>query len=114
MLALGEGEPPPIVMTEALRGEGVAELWTEIAGHRSRLESGGGLAERRARNLATEVYAVASARARRHLENAVQDDPELLRLLEQVRLRALDPLTAVNEILRKVFHIADEDDSDPR
>ena len=35
--------------------------------------------------------------------------PSLLRLLDQVRHRTLDPLTAVHEILRKVFHIDDED-----
>jgi len=111
-LALGGGEPPPIVLTEAIRGDGVEDLWRAIAEHRARLEPGGKLAERRARNLAAEVYAVAAARARRHLENAVQDDPELTRLLDEVRRRALDPLSAVHEILRKVFHIDDEDDSD--
>ena len=63
---------------------------------------------------AAEVFAVASARARRHLENAVLDDAELARLLDQVRRRTLDPLTAVHEILRKVFHIDDQDDSHPR
>jgi LAO/AO transport system kinase len=114
MLALGGGEPPPIVMTEALAGEGVEELLGALADHRSALEAAGTLEERRATNLAAEVFAVASARARRHLQNAVQDDPELARLLEQVRHRALDPLTAVDEILRKVFHIDDQDDSHPR
>jgi LAO/AO transport system kinase len=114
MLALGPGERPPIVMTEALRGEGAPELWSEIAGHKQRLEAAGTLEERRARNLAAEVYAVAAARARRHLENAVQGDAELSRLLEEVRRRELDPLTAVHEILRKVFRIDDEDDSDDR
>jgi LAO/AO transport system kinase len=114
MLALGGGEPPPILMTEALAGEGVPELLTALEGHKASLEASGTLAERRARNLAAEVFAVASARARRHLENAVQDDPELARLLDEVRRRTLDPLTAVHEILRKVFRIDDEDDPDPR
>jgi LAO/AO transport system kinase len=103
-------DPPPIVLTEALRGEGVAELWQTIAGEKARLEAGGELAERRARNLAAEVYAVASARARRHLENAVSGDDELRRLLEKVRRRELDPLTAVHEILRQVFHIDDDEE----
>ena len=52
------------------------------------------------------MFAVASARARRHLENAVADDPELRRLLDRVERRELDPLTAVHEILEKVFHIS--------
>jgi LAO/AO transport system kinase len=113
-LSLGGGEPPPIVMTEALTGEGVDELLGAVVAHRGALEAAGKLEERRARNLAAEVFAVASARARRHLENAVRDDPQLAQLLDQVRDRTLDPLTAVHEILRKVFHIDDQDDSHPR
>jgi LAO/AO transport system kinase len=103
---------PPIVLTEAVRGEGVEELWKEISAHRSHLESAGLLAERRARNLAGEVFAVASARAKAHLEGAVGDDPELRRLLEAVQKRELDPLTAVREIMEKVFKVH-EDGSRP-
>ena len=55
-----------------------------------------------------------SARARRHLEDVVSGDPELNRLLEAVQDRKLDPFTAVNEILEKVFKLDDEDGSDPR
>jgi GTPase len=96
---------PPIVLTEALRGEGVEELWSQVAAHRRHLEENGLLAERRARNLAAEVFAVASARAKSHLEQAVTDDPELRRLLDDVQKRKLDPLTAVREIMEKVFRI---------
>ena len=110
MLSLGGGTPPPIVLTEALRGEGVEDLLAAIEGHKAGLEASGALSDRRARNLAAEVFTVASARARRHLENAVQDDPELLRLLDQVRRRELDPLTAVHEILREVFRIEDDNE----
>jgi LAO/AO transport system kinase len=113
-LSLGGGQVPPIVLTEALRGEGIVELWEAIDRHRGDLDSDGRFEERRARNLATEILAVASARTRRHLENAVSDDPELLQLLDRVRRRELDPLTAVNGILRKVFHLGDENHSDPR
>jgi len=96
---------PPIVLTEAMRGENVSELWDEIELHRAYLEESGQLDERRRRNLAGEVFAVASARAKRHLELAVADDPELRRLLDEVQRRELDPLSAVREILDKVFHI---------
>jgi LAO/AO transport system kinase len=96
---------PPIVLTEATRGEGVPELWEKIGEHRAFLEESGQLDERRRRNLAGEVFAVASARAKAHLEHAVRDDPELRRLLDEVQQRELDPLSAVREILDKVFHI---------
>ena len=60
-------------------------------------------------NLAGEVFAVASARAKTHLERAVEDDPELRRLLDEVQRRELDPLTAVREIMEKVFKLGDGD-----
>ena len=56
---------PPIVLTEAVRGENVAELWAKIEAHRGFLEAEGLLEERRRKNLAGEVFAVASAGRRR-------------------------------------------------
>jgi LAO/AO transport system kinase len=102
---------PPIVLTEATRGENVPELWEKIEEHRAFLEQSGRLEERRRKNLASEVFAVASARAKQHLEHAVADDPELRRLLDEVQRRELDPLTAVREILEKVFRIGRDGDS---
>jgi LAO/AO transport system kinase len=96
---------PPIVLTEAARGEGAAELWGKVEEHRAYLEAEGRLEERRRRHLAGEVFAVASSRAKEHLQRAVADDPELRRLLDEVQRRELDPLTAVAEILEKVFHL---------
>jgi LAO/AO transport system kinase len=104
---------PPIVLTDALSGEGVEDLWSKIAEHRSYLESSGQLDERRRQNLAGEVFAVASARAKTHLEEAVADDPELRRLLDEVQRRELDPLTAVREIMVKVFRVEDGNRSHP-
>jgi LAO/AO transport system kinase len=98
---------PPIVLTEATRDENVPELWEQIAAHRAHLESEGLLEERRRQNLAGEVFAVASGRAKEHLEQAVRDDPELRRLLDEVQRRELDPLSAVREILGKVFKLGD-------
>jgi LAO/AO transport system kinase len=100
---------PPIVLTEAVRGEHVPELWEKVEEHRAFLEQSGQLEERRRANLAREVFAVASSRAGRHLEQAVADDAELRRLLAEVQARELDPLTAVREILEKVFRIHDGD-----
>jgi GTPase len=105
---------PPIVLTEAVTGEGVPELWGQVAGHREYLESNGLLDERRRQNLAGEVFTVASARAKLHLEQAVADDPELRRLLDEVQRRELDPLTAVREIMTRVFKVEDGDGSHSR
>jgi len=101
---------PPIVLTEATRGENVPELWGKIEEHRAYLESEGRLEERRRKNLAGEVFAVASGRAKAHLQQAVANDPELGRLLDEVQRRELDPLTAVKEIMEKVFKLGDKAD----
>ena len=116
ILSLDRESPwrPPIVLTEALREENVPELWERIEEHRAHLESEGRLEERRRRNLAGEVLAVASTRAKAHLEQAVAGDPELRRVLEAVEGRQLDPLTAVQAIIEKVFHIGDGNGTEAR
>ena len=103
------GWKPPIVLTEAMRGENVPELWEKVEQHRAYLESEGLLEQRRRENLAGEVFAVASSRAKAHLQRAVAGDEELRRLLDEVQSRKLDPLSAVREIMEKVFNLEDED-----
>jgi len=105
---------PPILLTEAVRGEGVPELWEKVEEHHAHLDEGGQLAERRRKNLAGEVFAVASARAKTHLQQAVEGDPELQRVLDEVQRRELDPLSAVREIMEKVFHLGDGNRTDTR
>ncbi|HWB21766.1 MAG TPA: methylmalonyl Co-A mutase-associated GTPase MeaB [Gaiellaceae bacterium] len=113
-LVAPRGWEPPIVLTEAQTGEGVDTLLEQIGAHRAYLASGEELAARRRRSVAKEVFAIASGRARRRLESAVLGDPELNTLLEAVQDRKLDPFTAVNEILEKVFKLDDQDSPDTR
>jgi LAO/AO transport system kinase len=108
-LAHGGDWQPPIVLTDATTGENVPELWAKLGEHRAYLEQSGQLEERRRRNLAGEVFSVASARAKQHIEHAVTDDPELRRVLDAVTRRELDPLSAVREILQKVFKVSEPD-----
>jgi LAO/AO transport system kinase len=96
---------PPIVLTEALRSEGVDKLWDAVESHRAHLEEDGRLAERRRNKLAAEVFSLASGRARDHLARAVADDPALRRVLDAVERRELDPLSAVREIVDRVFRL---------
>jgi LAO/AO transport system kinase len=110
IVALAEpGRRPPILLTEALRGEGVPELLAALEEHRDALAADGGLEERRRKNLASEVFAVASSRASAHLRAAVAGDAELQRVLARVEARELDPLSAVREILEEVFELDDTD-----
>jgi LAO/AO transport system kinase len=98
-------ERPAILLTEALTGENVAELWAAVEEHRATLEADGRLEERRRKNLAAEVFAVASSRASAHLRAAVAEDAGLRAVLAQVESRELDPLTAVQRILGEVFEV---------
>jgi LAO/AO transport system kinase len=111
ILALDRDHPwrPPIVLTEAVRGENVPELWAKIEEHRAFLESEGLLEERRRKNLAGEVFAAATSRAKAHLQSTVAEKPELAHLLDRVQSRELDPLSAVREILERVYGIDEED-----
>jgi LAO/AO transport system kinase len=96
---------PAVLLTEALTGENVVELWAAVEEHRATLEADGRLEERRRKNLAAEVFAVASSRASAHLRAAVVEDAGLRAVLAQVECRELDPLSAVQRILEEVFEV---------
>ena len=87
---------PAIVLTEAVRGEGIDALWRRARRAARRARRGGELEERRRRNLAGEVVAAATARARTRIEEAIAADPALAELVAAVQRREVDPLTAVD------------------
>ena len=91
----------PIIKTEAARGEGIDELVSAMDEHRAHILAAGELTERRARNLRSEVLAIATARLRRRLEEDLRGDPEFKRLLEEVVERRLDPASAATELLER-------------
>ena len=111
IVALAEpAERPAILLTGALDGENVPALWDALEEHRAALEGDGRLEERRRKNLAAEVFAVASSRASAHLRAAVAGDPALQRVLARVEDRELDPLSAVRQIMEEVFELDGADD----
>jgi LAO/AO transport system kinase len=89
----------PIVKTEAARGEGIDELVQRLQEHRDHILAAGQLDERRARNLRSEVLAIATARMRRRLEEDLHEDSEFQRLLDEVVQRRLDPASAAALLL---------------
>ena len=94
---------PAIVLTEAIRGEGVESLWETLAGRRDALAAAGELEKRRRSSLAAEVVAAASARARTRIEEHIAADPALAALVVGVQDRSVDPLTAVDAIVGSVL-----------
>ena len=99
MLGPREGWQPPIIKTEAARGEGVPELAEQLAAHRVHLEQTGELAARRRRNLRHELVALAAARIRRELSHRLEEDEELRALAERVESRELDPASGASELV---------------
>jgi LAO/AO transport system kinase len=93
---------PKILLTEALRGEGVPELWDALEARRNELEGRGELEMRRQRNLSGEVEALAVARIRQLVERTMSDDPDVRALVEGVQRREVDPLTAVGALVATV------------
>jgi GTPase len=93
---------PAILLTEALRGEGVPELWDALHQRRQALEERGELAARRERNLSGEVEALAVARLRDLARGAMAEDPAVRELVTGVQQREVDPLTAVGALVASV------------
>jgi len=93
---------PAILLTEALRGEGVPELWDALEKRRAELDERGELEVRRERNLTGEVEALAVARVRRLVREAMREDDDVRALVEGVRRREVDPLTAVAAVVDAV------------
>jgi LAO/AO transport system kinase len=101
VLALGPRQDweVPIIRTEAIKGDGVAELSATLDEHRAHIEAEGTLSERRRRNLMSEVVGLATFRMRQELEASIADDHEVQKLLDRVVSRELDPASAAGIIL---------------
>jgi len=93
---------PEILLTEALRGEGVPELWEALEVRRGALEERGELARRRERTLTAEVEALAVARLRELVRGSIADDAEVRELVSAVQRREVDPLSAVGAVVAAV------------
>jgi LAO/AO transport system kinase len=95
----------PIVKTEAAHGRGIEELVSSLEQHRTHILAAGQLQERRARNLRSEVLAIATARMRRRLEEELLEDAQFQQLLEEVVERRLDPASAAASLLERASQV---------
>lgn len=91
---------PPIVMTRGDVGEGIEELESAIAQHRSYLEESGKLEERRRAALREFVISWAKDRLEKEMQDRLsREDDELM---EKVYERVLDPISASERIFKEV------------
>ncbi len=105
---------PKVMLTEAIRGDGVSELWAELESRREGLAADGRLEERRRRNLSGEVLSLVASRVRDRIERAVAVEPALGALVDRVGRRELDPVTAAEEIVATVLGVEGDGPADGR
>lgn len=96
---------PPVVATEARSGEGVSELWGHVQEYLAWAKGQGEFDRRRRRQLKEQVFALAIERMAERMRIEAQSNPEFAAILEKVTQRELDPLTAVRDVLERVFMV---------
>ncbi|MDT0201025.1 methylmalonyl Co-A mutase-associated GTPase MeaB [Nocardioides sp. AE5] len=104
-LALAQREEdawrPPILMTTAANGEGVAEVVTEMERHADWLRASGELARRRARRARDEIEAIALTTLRERW-SSLGSHESLAGLAVRVAEGTTDPYAAADELLDTV------------
>ena len=96
-----DGWIPPVVLTQALDGTGVAAAWDAVERHRAALRGSGGAAARERDGVRRHLVSLALERMARDL-NARTDAAVLDALVARVVAREIDPSAAVDTILGPV------------
>lgn len=92
---------PPVVLTQALDGTGVAEAWDAVERHRADLVASGRAVARARDGMRRNLRSLALERLARDL--AVRADDEALdALVDRVIAREIDPAAAIDSILGPV------------
>jgi LAO/AO transport system kinase len=91
---------PPIVMTRGDHGEGVEELKEKIGGHREFLQETGRMKERHLASIREFILSWATNKMEKEMQDRLStEDAELM---EKVRRRELDPISAAETLYREV------------
>lgn len=93
-----DGWVPPVILTQALDGQGVADAWDAVERHRADLAATGTAGARARDGVRRHLRSLALERMARDL--AARSDAQVLdALVERVVAREIDPSTAVDSIL---------------
>jgi putative protein kinase ArgK-like GTPase of G3E family len=82
-------------MTQAIDGNGIAEMWEGIESHRAALAEGDALADRRRDGMRRRLRALAMERMAREMDARI-DEAALDSLVTRVVARELDPSAAAD------------------
>ena len=89
---------PPVVDTTASTGDGLAELWAEIARHRAFLRESGALEHRRADRMAHELRRVLMARSAVTVDELASGE-EFASAVKALAAGELDPYQAADRLM---------------
>jgi len=92
------GVVPPVVLTQALEGQGVEEAWDAVERHRADLAASGRAHQRALDGMRRNLRSLALERMARDLA-ARSDSDAIDALAARVIAREIDPATAVDSIL---------------
>ncbi len=91
---------PPIVMTRGNNGEGVEELKEKIGEHREFLQESGRMKERHLASIREFILSWATNKMEKEMQDRLsKEDAELM---EKVRKRELDPISAAETLYKEV------------
>ncbi len=89
---------PPIILTVATTGEGVAEVADQIIAHRDHLEASGELRRRRLARVRREIEALALSAVHQRFDS-ITGDARLDALADDVLAGVLDPFAAAEKLV---------------
>lgn len=97
-LVPSDGWRPPVILTRAIDGQGVADAWDAVERHRAALGESGEAGARRRDGVRRHLRSLALERIARDLEKRT-DEAVLDALVERVVAREIDPSAAVDRML---------------
>jgi LAO/AO transport system kinase len=95
-----DARTPPIVMTRGDNGEGVEELKEKIEEHREFLEETGRMKERHLASIKDFILSWATNKMEKEMQERLSREDE--ELMEKVRKRELDPISAAETLYKEV------------
>ena len=94
---------PPVIVAISESGEGVDKIWQSVKEHGKFLSENDQLTERRKGKVKTELAEMIAEIARTNLEYSLESSDEIKDALSNVVARKLDPHSAAETIIRKLF-----------